>query len=56
MIVQESSDESNMIRAIGDIVKSCTYGKIDRPHDILTFDLEYMFLMIRENLLGQTLN
>ena len=52
MMAQESSDESNMIRAIGDIVKSCTFGKIDRPHDMPTFDLEYMFLMIRAKSVG----
>ena len=52
MMAQESSDESNMIRAIGDIVKSCTFGKIDKPHDMPTFDLEYMFLMIRAKSVG----
>ena len=52
MMAQESADESNMIRAIGDIVKSCTFGKIDRPHDMPTFDLEYMFLMIRAKSVG----
>ena len=52
MMAQESADESNMIRAIGDIVKSCTFDKIDRPHDMPTFDLEYMFLMIRAKSVG----
>ena len=52
MMAQESGDETHMIRSIGDIVKSCTFGKIDKPHTLPTFDLEYMFLMIRAKSVG----
>tara|TARA_E500000331_G_scaffold356828_1_gene416404 strand:+ start:14 stop:721 length:708 start_codon:yes stop_codon:yes gene_type:complete len=52
MMAQESGDETHMIRSIGDIVKSCTFGKIDNPNKLPTFDLEYMFLMIRAKSVG----
>lgn len=52
MIAQESGDSEQMIKAIMDLVKSCTFGQAD-PKDICLFDLEYIFLKIRAKSVGE---
>ena len=52
LIAQESGEESNMIRAMRDIIVSCTFGEID-PKDLTSFDLEYIFLKIRAKSVGE---
>lgn len=52
LIAQETGEESNMIRAMRDIIISCTFGEID-PKDLTSFDLEYIFLKIRAKSVGE---
>lgn len=53
MMAQESSDEKQMIRAMTDLITSCTFEKIDIS-TLPTFDVEYMFLKIRGKSAGET--
>ena len=46
MIAQESEDEAAVQNAIADVIKSCTFEKVD-PWTMPSFDLEYIFLNIR---------
>lgn len=52
MIAQETGKESDMARAMCDIVKSCTDGTIKNPEKLPTFDIEYMFLQLRSRSVG----
>tara|TARA_E500000318_G_scaffold45513_1_gene43030 strand:- start:206 stop:913 length:708 start_codon:yes stop_codon:yes gene_type:complete len=52
MIAQETGKESDMARAMCDIVKSCTNGEIKNPEKLPTFDIEYMFLQLRAKSTG----
>lgn len=55
LIAQESGSSRDMIRAMKDIVKACTFGKIDA--NILTsYDLEYLFLKLRAKSVGESTN
>ena len=54
-MAQESGDQQLMVKSIGEIVKSCTFGKVDNPDNIPTFDLEYMFLMTRAKSVGSSI-
>ena len=53
MMAQESNDETQMVRAMTDLLKSCTFGKIDISV-LPTYDVEYMFLKIRGKSAGET--
>ena len=53
MMAQESSDETQTIRAMTDLLTSCTFGKIDIS-TLPTYDVEYMFLKIRGKSVGET--
>ena len=55
MMAQESKNENNMLLAVGDLVNSCTFGKIDVKKSP-TFDIEYVFLKIRAKSVGETVN
>ena len=52
MIAQETGKESDMARAMCDIVKSCTDGAVKNPEKLPTFDIEYMFLQLRAKSVG----
>lgn len=52
MIAQETGKESDMARAMCDIIKSCTDGQIKDPQKLPTFDIEYMFLQLRAKSTG----
>lgn len=52
MIAQETGKETDMARAMCDIVKSCTNGEIKDPQKLPTFDIEYMFLQLRAKSTG----
>ena len=43
MMAQESGDEAAQMRTVGEIVKNCTFNKIDKPDAMATFDIEYMW-------------
>ena len=53
MMAQESGDQNSMIKAVGDLVDSCTFGKINASNSP-TFDVEYIFLKIRSKSVGET--
>jgi len=52
LIAQESGEEPNFIRAMKDIVNSCTFGEIDAGN-LTSFDLEYVFLQLRAKSVGE---
>ena len=55
MMAMESKDNSAQSKAVVEIIKSCTFGKIDNIVEKLpTFDIEYMFLQIRCKSVGET--
>jgi len=53
MIAQESSDSSQIIRALKDIIHSCTFGVLD-PSTLTIYDIEYLFLQLRSKSVGET--
>ena len=53
MMAQESQDEKQMVRAMSDLVTSCTFNKFD-VNKLPIFDVEYMFLKIRGKSIGET--
>ena len=46
MMAQESKDDKQIIKAMIDLVTSCTFGKVDISN-LPTYDVEFMFLKIR---------
>ena len=57
MMAMESKDTSSQSRAVVDIIKNCTFGKLDDKIETLpTFDIEYMFLQIRQKSVGETVD
>ena len=57
MMAQESKDTSAQSKAVADIIRNCTFGKMDDRIDLLpTFDIEYMFLQLRMKSVGETVN
>ena len=57
MMAMESKDTSAQSKAVVDIIKNCTFGKIDdKVEGLPTFDIEYMFLQIRQKSVGETVD
>ena len=55
MMAMESKDTSAQAKAVVDIIRNCTFGKIDdKLEGLPTFDIEYMFLQIRQKSVGET--
>lgn len=52
MIAIESNDEKQMITAIKDIIRACTFDKVN-PDDLTIVDLEYIFLKLRCKSVGE---
>jgi len=52
LIAQETGEESNMIKAMRDIIVSCTFEEVD-ANSLTSFDLEYIFLQIRAKSVGE---
>jgi len=52
LIAQESGEESSYIKAMRDIVESCTFGEI-KMNDLTSFDLEFIFLKLRAKSVGE---
>ena len=48
----ETGKPDEMLRAIKDIVKSCTFGELE-PDDYPLFDIEFVFLQIRAKSVGE---
>ena len=55
MMAQESGEDSQIADAMGSLVSSCTFNKVD-PDISPMFDLEYVFLKIRGKSVGETVN
>ena len=57
LMAQETGEDSDIARAMGDLVHTCTFGKVD-PVNSPVFDIEYLFLRIRGKSVGEnvTLN
>ena len=51
LIAQESGEDSQITTAMGELVKTCTFNKID-PKIAPMFDIEYVFLKIRGKSVG----
>lgn len=52
LIAQESQDQAQIMTAIKDVVRACTYGKVD-PDTLASFDLEYIFIKLRAKSVGE---
>ena len=52
LMAQETGEEEDIARAMGNLVHSCTFGKIDSENAAL-FDVEYLFLRIRGKSVGE---
>jgi len=53
MIAQETQDDSKILPIIKDIVKACSFEKLD-PNDCTASDLEFIFLKLRAKSVGET--
>ena len=53
MMAQESKDDKQIIKAMIDLVTSCTFGKVDIS-SLPTYDVEFMFLKIRGKSAGES--
>jgi len=53
LLIAQSSEENKEIEsAFANIVKECTFGKVD-PYENPLFDIEYIFLQLRAKSVGQ---
>ena len=52
LMAMESKDNAQIIQAVKDIVKSCTFDKVD-VSSMPMFDMEYIFLNIRARSVGE---
>lgn len=50
-IAMESKDSKQILRAMGQVVESCTFNKLN-ARDLASFDLEYIFLQLRAQSVG----
>ena len=53
MVAAETGNDTNVINAVIDIVKECTFNKIDVTK-LPIFDVEYLFLNIRSKSVGES--
>ena len=53
MMAQDSGEDQQIAEAMGSLVSSCTFGKVDAETSPM-FDLEYVFLKIRGKSVGET--
>jgi len=53
MIALESDDERQMLRAMKEVIRVCTFDKVN-PDDLAIFDLEYLFLKLRAKSVGES--
>ncbi len=51
MMAQDSSDDTEISEAVGNLVQSCTFGEVDYQTSPM-FDIEYLFLKIRGKSVG----
>ena len=53
MMAQDSGEDQQIADAMGSLVSSCTFGKVDSETSPM-FDLEYVFLKVRGKSVGET--
>jgi hypothetical protein len=53
MIAMESQNQSDLLRAVTDVIEKCTFGAVDSKA-LTTFDLEYIFCKLRTKSTGET--
>lgn len=53
MIAQEAKSNQNMISAMKDVIKSCTFGALDL-YSLAMSDIEYILLQIRSKSVGES--
>lgn len=53
MLAMESNDQGQMIRALKDVIRSCTEDTLD-TETLALFDLEYIILKLRGKSVGET--
>ncbi len=53
MMAQEAKSDEQIANAIGNLVRSCTFEKVD-VETVPMFDIEYLFLQIRAKSAGET--
>lgn len=53
MIAQETKDQKTIINAMKDIIKACTFDKLE-PDTLTMYDLEFIFLKLRAKSVGET--
>jgi len=56
MIAQDTGNQKDMIKAVSEMVKNCTFGVFDKPEELPIYDIEYMFLILRSKSAGETIN
>ena len=52
LIAQESNDSTQMFSSMKEIIRSCTFEKLD-VESITSYDLEYIFLKLRSKSIGE---
>lgn len=52
LLVKESKDSNEILRAMKDVIHACTFEKID-PNTLALFDIEYIFLQLRGKSIGE---
>lgn len=52
MMAQQAGDSASLVRAVEDIVDSCTFGKLD-VKKLPFFDIEYIFIQLRGKSVGE---
>lgn len=52
LIAQESNDSNQMFSSMKEIIRSCTFEKLD-VDSITSYDLEYIFLKLRSKSIGE---
>ena len=53
MLALEANDDKAMLRAVKDVVRACTFEKIN-PDDLTLPDLEFLFIRLRSISVGET--
>jgi len=53
MMALESQDDKQMVRALKDVIKSCTEGSVN-VDNLAMFDLEYIFIQLRAKSAGES--
>lgn len=52
LLAMESKDNGQIVRALLDVIESCTFNKV-KGEDLTVFDLEYIFVQIRSQSVGE---